>query len=253
MIKQISIIIFLVLSAEAYAESIRGDGYYGEWWTDTSALMTTRQRLVIESNVMARWVLIDDTGLEKSYVIKPPNISFIDDLVLITVDLDEKQRFKAVLGGWKLDSGYATIFGALFLYSQYGKNLELYNGSQIKFRRGEEPLDPQPVWELFNSPLQGPFTKNDFNNLRTSLTESSYKKQEIENGVQAYVGPGLKSILLTVESHPAHPAAIGVAATTGEKSRIFLFGRFAGSETKFYEWYREHEQAVEEAQKSLEN
>jgi hypothetical protein len=85
------------------------------------------------------------------------------------------------------------------------------------------------------------------------LIESSYKKQKIQNGVQAYVGPGLKSILLTVDSHPAHPAAIGVAATKGENSKIFVFGRFAGSETKFSEWYREHEKDVAEAQKFLEN
>ncbi len=221
-------LIFLSEIVLAVGDTIVDDGFYGDWSTLSSVFSTQRQILKLYASG-GKWIFIDDDGNESEYTLEKNDVEISDDLLVVDYrDPDGKFRRKLVLAGWGINND-RKIFGTVYLYSDMGEGLTLFNGIPIIFDSGLESMPLQIIWEYFSEPENQHVDESYIENLEKALAnEPGISASEHSDEIAYSVLDTMTSLVFTKPkhpAHPAHPAAIGFRQNMRDPTRLDLVGK----------------------------
>lgn len=248
------LIVHFIFSSEivlAVGDTIVDDGFYGEWSTLSSAFSTQRQILKLYASG-GKWIFIEDDGNESEYTLEKNDVEISDDLLVIDYRApDGKFRRKLVLAGWGINND-RKIFGTVYLYSDMGEGLTLFNGIPIIFDSGLESMPLQIIWEYFSEPEKQRVDESYIENLEKALAnEPGVSASEHSDEIAYSVPDTMTSLVFTKPKHPAHPAAIGFRQNMRDPTRLDLVGKYAGSKEEFLKLKATYENGIEELKRQI--
>lgn len=228
--------IYFALLPHSVSDTLLDEDFYGEWSTANSYLKPKRQVLSI-SKKGGSWTRINAEGNHEIAIVNGGDISISDDVLTFSyIDEIRKIKFKFILAGWKVNKD-KRMFGTVYLYQYRIDQYQLFNAYPVSYESGIESIPNQVFWEYFRRPKLEKVDAKFISNLLGDLKEVDDIEVYQDDLWVMYHDPALKkSIYISRDANPVHPAAIGYFGFNEKSNKVKIFSKYTGSESDFLKY-----------------
>lgn len=223
----------ILLLPYSVSDTLLGEDFYGEWSTANSYLKPKRQILSI-SKKGGSWTRINEEGSHEIVIVNRDEISISDDVLTFSyIDEIRKIKFKFILAGWKVNKD-KRMFGTVYLYQYRIDQYQLFNAYPVSYEDGIESIPNQVFWKYFRSPKLEKVDTKYISNLEADLKEvNNIEIYQDDLWVMYHHAALKKSIYISRDTNPVHPAAIGFFCFNEKSNKVKIFSKYTGSESVF--------------------
>ena len=189
------------------------------------------------NNDQSNWIRIGEDGESKSVKLDSRNRDISDDVLTFSYRDEEREiEFKFIFSGWKVGNE-KRMFGTVYLYQYRIDKYQLFNAYPVSYENGIESIPNQVFWKYFRSPKLEKVDSKFISNLEDDLKGVDKIDIYQDDLWVMYHHPALKkSIYISRDDNPVHPAAMGYFGFDENTRKVKVFSKYTGSESEFMKY-----------------